>query len=362
MKVVDLFSGCGGFSLGASNAGCDVVLSFDIDPILTSSYKANFIGANLVLGDVSKLSGEDCMKLAGGSVDGIVGGPPCQGFSSIGKRLKSDPRRSLLIHFFRVVSEVRPKFFVMENVKGVIHDHSSKLLKKGLDIVRSDFYVTDPMVLDAANFGAATKRPRVFVFGFRRDLNLDFSDASLDRFRCPSTTVREAISDLSDATALGLDDQGFDVWQLKNHSKISCYARNLRSANAQFTGNISTRHTDAVRDRFSLVEPGKTDQVGRHPRLSWNGQAPTQRAGTGSDRGSFQSLRPIHPEESRVITVREAARLQGFPDEFRFHPTIWHSFRMIGNSVVPTLAKAALSAVIDLIEDRDCIKCTAVQL
>lgn len=356
MKVVDLFSGCGGFSLGASNAGCDVVLSFDIDPILTSSYKANFPSANLVLGDVSELSGEDCVKMAGGSVDGIIGGPPCQGFSSIGKRQKSDPRRRLLTHFFRVVSEARPKFFIMENVKGITHDHSSMILEQSLDIVRNDFDVTEPMVLDAADFGAATKRPRVFVFGFRKDLSLDFSDASLDSYRCSPTTVREAISDLSEATALGLDNLGFDIWKLGGRSKVSRYAKGLRSTTGQFTGNASTRHTDAVRDRFASVEPGKADQVGRHPRLSWNGQAPTLRAGTGSDRGSFQSLRPIHPEENRVITVREAARLQGFPDEFRFHPTIWHSFRMIGNSVSPTLAKAVLSAVLDLVNNRDYFK------
>lgn len=356
MKIVDLFSGCGGFSLGASNAGCDVVLSFDIDPVLTSSYKVNFPRANLVLGDVRELSGEDCVSKAGGNVDGIIGGPPCQGFSSIGKRLKSDPRRSLLTHFFRVVSEVRPKFFVMENVRGITHGHSFNLLKRSLDIVRNDFDVTEPMILDAADFGAATKRPRVFVFGFRKDLHLDFSDASLDHYRCLPTTVREAISDLSEATELGLDNQGFDIWKLSDRSKVSRYAKGLRSTTGQFTGNASTRHTDAVRDRFASVEPGKTDQVGRHPRLSWNGQAPTLRAGTGSDRGSFQSLRPIHPEENRVITVREAARLQGFPDEFRFHPTIWHSFRMIGNSVAPRLAKAVLSAVLDLVENRDCVK------
>ena len=356
MKIVDLFSGCGGFSLGAKNAGCDLVLSFDIDPILTSSYKMNFPGAHLVLGDVRKLSGDGCKKMAGGDIDGIIGGPPCQGFSSIGKRLKSDPRRNLLTHFFRVTRETQPKFFVMENVKGVIQGHSAEFLEKSLDIVRSDFNVTEPMVLDAADFGAATKRPRVFVFGFRRDLNLCFSKKSLNSYRCRPATVWEAISDLPEATALGLDDQGFDVWELKSRSRLSRYAKGLRSATAQFTGNLGTKHTDAVRDRFALVEQGKTDKVGRHPRLSWNGQSPTLRAGTGSDRGSFQSLRPIHPEESRVITVREAARLQGFPDEFRFHPTIWHSFRMIGNSVAPTLAKAALSAVRDLIEDRDCVK------
>nr|WP_249812095.1 DNA cytosine methyltransferase [Bradyrhizobium sp. 188] len=93
------------------------------------------------------------------------------------------------------------------------------------------------------------------------------------------------------------------------------------------------------------MKPGEIDSVGRHPRLSWEGQCPNLRAGTGKDKGSYQAVRPIHPEEDRVITVREAARLQGFPDSFRFHPTVWHSFRMIGNSVSPIIAQAILSLI-----------------
>jgi DNA (cytosine-5)-methyltransferase 1 len=93
------------------------------------------------------------------------------------------------------------------------------------------------------------------------------------------------------------------------------------------------------------VEPGGVDAVGRHQRLDWRGQCPTLRAGTGSDRGSYQSVRPIHPEHDRVITVREAARLQGFPDRHMFHPTTWHSFRMIGNSVSPIIARAIFGAI-----------------
>lgn len=103
---------------------------------------------------------------------------------------------------------------------------------------------------------------------------------------------------------------------------------------------------DVVR-RFATVMPGKMDTVGRHPRLAWDGQCPTLRAGTGADKGSRQAVRPLHPEEPRVITVREAARLQGFPDQHLFHPTIWHSFRMIGNSVSPILAEAVFRAIRD---------------
>lgn len=119
----------------------------------------------------------------------------------------------------------------------------------------------------------------------------------------------------------------------------------LRASDKVFTGHRPTIHTQGVVDRFARVKQGQVDPVGRHPRLAWEGLCPTLRAGTGADKGSYQAVRPIHPEEDRVITVREAARLQGFPDTHLFHPTVWHSFRMIGNSVSPIMAKAIFSAI-----------------
>ena len=112
------------------------------------------------------------------------------------------------------------------------------------------------------------------------------------------------------------------------------------------TGFFSTKHTAAVEQRFSNVEQGKVDRISKYPRLKWDGISPTLRAGTGSDRGSFQAVRPIHPDDPRVITVREAARIQGFPDWFIFHPTKWHSFRMIGNSVSPVVSTHLLSKIL----------------
>lgn len=345
MKIVDLFCGCGGFSLGAQNAGFETVLSVDIDPILTSSYSMNFPNSNLELKDVGGLTGVKCIQMAKGKIDGIIGGPPCQGFSSIGKRDIDDPRRSLLGHFFRLVDEVRPKFFVMENVKGILHGHSSELLYKGIDQVKDSYDLLGPMVLDAADFGAATKRPRVFLIGFRKDLEVALQKELLDDLQKPSTTVKDAIYDLVNPTPVAEKSGGFEVWKANRRRKLSPYASSLATSDRQFSGSVLTKHTDAVQQRFSSVKQGETDKVGRHPRLSWSGQAPTLRAGTGSDKGSFQSVRPIHPEQNRVITVREAARLQGFPDRFDFHPTVWHSFRMIGNSVSPILSKAVLQYV-----------------
>lgn len=121
-------------------------------------------------------------------------------------------------------------------------------------------------------------------------------------------------------------------------------------AAGKVTGVYPTQHKASVIRRFQRSRPGKSDSISRCPRLSWNSPAPTLRAGTGPDHGSFQSISPLHPEQPRVITVREAARLQGFPDWFDFHETKWHSFRMIGNSVSPIMAQAMLDLVTDHLE------------
>jgi DNA (cytosine-5)-methyltransferase 1 len=123
------------------------------------------------------------------------------------------------------------------------------------------------------------------------------------------------------------------------------------SSDEKFTGNKRTKHHADVVKRFSDLKQGGFDPVGKYPRLAWGGLCPTLRAGPGADKGSHQAIRPIHPDEDRVITVREAARLQGFPDEHRFHPTIWHSFRQIGNSVSPIIARAILSVVRQKLEE-----------
>lgn len=343
-RIVDTFCGAGGFALGAHAAGLSPSISFDIDPILTSSVLQNFPGNNLVLADLSSVSGSDIERYVGGPVDGIFGGPPCQAFSAMGHRSVDDPRRSLLGHFFRLIAELRPTFFVMENVQGLMYSDARPELQRGLDLLDGKYKLVGPMVLDAAEFGAATRRLRVFVIGFDPARCGAISVSDIEALKRPSVTVADAISDLTSATFQG-EDEGFDVWAIPPGSSKSDYARAMLSYDRTFTGHRKTKHTPEVAARFRSLEQGKVDRIGRHPKLAWNGQCPTLRAGTGSDRGSFQAVRPIHPDEPRVITVREAARLQGFPDCFRFHPTVWHSFRMIGNSVSPIIAKAILTEI-----------------
>lgn len=348
MKAVELFCCSGGFSIGAHAAGFDVACAYDVDPILTSSWTTNFPNTKLRHWDVSKLTGAEIEIDAGGEVDLLFGGPPCQGFSSIGRRDKNDERRRLLHHFFRLVKEVEPAAFVMENVKGLGFANARSELDAALELVPAHYEVSSPMILDAADFGAATRRQRLFVIGYdpRRCGSIDFE--ALEARRDAPTTVMQAIGDLVGARPVG--DAGDDVWQLISSLTASSYAKDLHSHAKTFTGNRRTTHTKPVLKRFSKVPQGGLDKVGRYPRLSWDGQCPTLRAGTGPDKGSHQSIRPIHPDEHRVITVREAARLQGFPDGHVFHDTIWHSFRMIGNSVSPIIAREILTIVGDAIE------------
>lgn len=348
-RIVDLFCGCGGFSLGAEAAGLVPTVAFDVDPILTSSFSTNHPHTRLKLADLSEATGADIRHEAGGQIDGIFGGPPCQAFSAIGHRHVDDPRRTLLGHFFRLVSELNPSFFVMENVKGLGYADAQPVLDEALNFVPGKYNVLGPLVLDAAEFGAATRRPRLFIIGYDPARCDDLTEADIETKKQKPTTVRAAISDL--ATAIQLDDDGeYDRWKIRQPGRPSQYAACLRNEDGTFTGHRRTVHTPEVIKRFKKVEQGGVEAVGRHPRLSWDGQCPTLRAGTGNDRGSFQSVRPIHPDEPRVITVREGARLQGFPDDFRFHPTVWHSFRMIGNSVSPIMSKAIFSLIATRIE------------
>lgn len=346
LRTLDLFSGCGGFSLGAHAVGMKTVLAVDIDPILSSSFEQNFPGSKLHLGDVSKLTRPVLSRLLPDGADAIIGGAPCQAFSEIGANNPTDPRRKLVRQFFRVVAAVDPAFFVFENVRGLMFEKNIIELRAGLKALPSHWKVLGPVVVDASDFGAPTRRRRMMVFGFNtRKVAVPKLDALIKPLE-RRTTVEDAIADLQGSMPTLPSETGFARWKYAASPKLSAYARRMRDPEGHFTGHMTTRHSDTTLGRFAKLEPGKVDTVGRYPRLEWQGLCPTLRAGTGSDKGSYQAVRPVHPELDRVITPREAARLQGFPDRFLFHPTVWHSCRMIGNSVSPIMAEELLRRVV----------------
>lgn len=373
--VIDLFCGTGGFSLGAELAGFHSLVAIDIDPILQSGYKKNFPNTRAIEADVGQILRPDWWQLIGNvRPDGIIGGPPCQGFSRMGKRSKDDPRNTLIHHFYRHVDELHPKFFVMENVEGLLDEDSRDVLMSAIERVSGRYTILGPLIVNAAHFGAATNRRRVIVVGYDPD---DCDALTADQLQpTPGrlATTQDAISDLPapiEDTGQS-DDFGWAKYSSTSIGELSAYARALRDVPpdglgwaeaVQFhkegfvSGLHETRHTEKVARRYASIEGGKSDPVSKSYRLKWGGQCPTLRAGTGSEKGAFQAVRPLHPAEGRVITVREAARMQAFPDWFVFHPTKWHSFRMIGNSVSPSVSYGLLSKLLGIITATS-VKCT----
>ena len=214
MALVDLFSGCGGFSLGAHRAGYDVGVAFDNDETLTSSFARNFPLTKLHIRDIAHLDGETISGLAGGTVDGIFGGPPCQGFSDIGRRDVDDPRRQLLGHFFRIVAEIQPPFFVMENVKGLAYSDARGVLDAAIASLGGRYDVLGPTLWDAADFGAATKRRRLFVVGVHKDAGDAMTSEDFTPYRRAPSTVADALADLQGAEFTHNDADGFDHWRI----------------------------------------------------------------------------------------------------------------------------------------------------
>ena len=369
-KIIDLFAGAGGFSLGAHLAGFSPALAIEIDQDLGYSRALNFPGTKTLYADLATLDPADALKeanLAPGEVAGIIGGPPCQGYSVMGERDPEDKRNALVGRFFEYVAVIRPAFFIMENVPGILTDALRFHLDDGLQRVSSAYSIVGPMILDAQDFGAATARERAVVIGYRPDRIAPITAADLRTNGTGPATVRDAISDVPRPNVAERDAAG-NSWGRYNPGArdLLPYARRARRPppkglaaeivrQAHRAGRVSgiqpTRHSPAVLARFEALQPGEIDHVSKYPRLRWDEVCKTLRAGTGRDRGSFQAARPIHPEEHRVITVREAARIQGFPDWFQFHPAIWHSFRMIGNSVSPYMAETLLSRVSERLGD-----------
>jgi DNA (cytosine-5)-methyltransferase 1 len=362
--VVDLFSGCGGFSLGAELAGFHSLVAIDIDPTLQSAYRRNFPGTKAVQADVSDIDESCWRRLIGkGRPTGLIGGPPCQGFSWIGRRRRNDPRNHLLEAFYKQVALLRPKFFVMENVVGLLDGDHVGILENALRLVPSRYRILDPFVVNAAHFGAATTRRRVVVIGYD-PTEVDPLSVDLMQPKKPKhlATVREAISDLPSPIDDNKDTFNFQwaKYPPRARKHLSAYARLLRRGPGNglgwregldmhkagfISGVVATQHSKKLARRYALVPGGKHDPIGKSYKLEWDGQCPTLRAGTGLDKGAFQAVRPLHPGKGRVITVREAARLQGFPDWFVFHPTKWHSFRMIGNSISPAVSHGLLARI-----------------
>lgn len=308
-NCISLFSGGGGLDLGASMAGFKSLLVSDVNPTFTKTLKSNIPHVNVYNDDAMKLTPALVRRLAGGpdSIDLIIAGPPCQAFSILGSRKSmDDPRGKLTIKYFELVAGLRPKAFLFENVPGLLNVNDGRDFDELFSFIQETTgYTLFKTKLNAMNYGVPQTRERLFIVGFRPDI-----DSS--KFSFPKKSSAPAKLKLPEIVPSGIALEG--VHELPN--------QDIRP------------HTKAVIERFSKVPQGGRDRGSYCDRI--DPAEPSHTIVVGSSAGG---ARPhIHPTENRVITVREAARLQSFPDWYRFIGSSTEQYRQVGNAVPPLLA------------------------
>jgi DNA (cytosine-5)-methyltransferase 1 len=358
----------------------DVAAAVEIDPIHCAVHKFNFPHTAVIPRSVEGLSAAEIRRAArigGRAVDCVVGGPPCQGFSLIGHRTFEDPRNKLVLEFVRIVAELGATTFVFENVKGLtVGDHKRFLddLVEAFD--DAGYNVRSPWdVLDAAHYGVPQRRERLILMGAKKGCRLpDYPSpltlpADEDRYRILGISVgpncEQALGDLPDADRFATLIET-DCVRTSAFGDPSDYARELRCLTEDawhrgyvrnwnpeiLTSSARTTHTDISMRRFRETRAGDVEPISRFFKLPPDGLSNTLRAGTDGARGAFTSPRPIHYAYPRCVTVREMARLHGFPDWFRLHATKWHGARQIGNAVAPPLARSIAACIAEALGAR----------
>ena len=309
-RLLDLFAAPGGMSLGFKTAGFKIVCAMDFDKSGSETYTKNFPNVEMVTRDIRDIPSDFFKKY--GNIDVIIGGPPCQGFSTAGRRDPEDERNNLVFQFIRIVNDLQPRWFVMENVYGLATMQEGKVI----DIIHERFreaeYKSKWKILNAANYGVPQKRRRLFFIGNNYGEKIEFpppTHSPRGQFTLtgqklkPYVTVKEAF-------------EGKDFASLPNHNPPN--------------------HSMEVVEKISQVKPGKKLYPSRsmgYYRLRWD-----EPSWAVAIAGGGEGL--IHPFEDRVISVREAACLQGFPDDFVFCGSISEAKQQVSNAVPLPLAEA----------------------
>lgn len=328
MNVISLFSGCGGLDLGFEKAGFNIPVANEFDKKIWETFKVNHPKTKLIEGDVRQITKKDIIQYVDDGIDGIIGGPPCQSWSEAGS-LKGieDERGQLFFDYIRILQEFTPKFFLAENVSGMLSNRHSDAVKKILKLFDDAGYHVSLTMVNAKNFGVAQERKRVFYIGFRKDLDIKFEfPRGSTEDDSKKLTLQDVIWDLQD-TAVPANP--------KNHHNPKAI-----NNNEYFTGTFSTIFMSRNRVK-SWNEQGFTVQAsGRQCQL--HPQAPKM---VKFDKDDF---RFVEGQEKlyRRMTIREVARLQGFPDDFQFiYENTDIAYKMIGNAVPVNLAYEVAEAI-----------------
>ena len=321
MNVISLFSGCGGLDLGFEKAGFSIPVANEFDKKIWATFKANHPKTKLIEGDVRKVTKEDIAQYIDGEVDGIIGGPPCQSWSEAGAlRGIEDERGQLFFDYIRILKEFKPKFFLAENVSGMLANRHSEAVQNILKLFDEAGYDVSLTLVNAKDYGVAQDRKRVFYIGFRKDLKIKFefpkgSTEDDDK----KITLRDIIWDLQDTAVPAAEKNKHNPNAINN--------------NEYFTGAFSTifMSRNRVRDwdeqGFTVQASGRQCQL--HP------QAPKMVKFGKNDCRFVEGKEHLY----RRMTIREVARVQGFPDDFKYiYENTDVAYKMIGNAVPVNLA------------------------
>ncbi|EIC12776.1 DNA cytosine methyltransferase [Kingella kingae] len=359
-RIIDLFAGCGGMSLGFEMAGFQSVLAVEKDAWAAETYQFNHQDTFVHVGDITEIANPKQI-FDYENISGIIGGPPCQGFSLSGSRDPKDPRNSLFMDYMRFVGDFNPSFFVMENVPGILSakTKNGQLVKEVISSVAlSHGYNVHILHLNAANYGVPQARNRIFFIGIRQDYSFIMRYLQPEKITTDKPiTLWDAISDLPQIEA----GQGVEVVDYADLPKNTYQAWCREHSNA-IHNHISMKHTQRLIERFKCIEWGQSvaDVPEEHKQrkrgdateisgktYSQNNMRPRPDKPAPTLPASFQS-NFIHPYLHRNFTAREGARLQSFPDNYIFKgkrtTMSWEKnlsqFQQIGNAVPPLLAKA----------------------
>lgn len=344
--MIDLFSGVGGLSLGFEMAGFKAVIANEYDASIAESYVKNRPHVKMIVNDITQLPIQETFSEYRGKIDLIVGGPPCQGFSQKGQRKSiNDERNFLFRYYYEVVALVKPKYFVMENVPNLLTTEDGYFKKEIESLFENIGYKIVADVLNASDFGVPQNRKRAVIIGRLGDYPL-----SMPKPQTRKVTIWDAISDLAYLES----GEGAEVQEYR-YAPQSEYQRVLRDGSILLHNHVATKHSELALERLRLIPPNKGREVLPPEHLTksiysgtWSRMLKDDISVTITTRFDTPSSgRFTHPFLNRAITVREAARIQSFPDTFVFHGNKTSQMKQVGNAVPPLLAKAIAEVILE---------------
>ncbi|NJD66938.1 MAG: DNA cytosine methyltransferase [Chloroflexi bacterium] len=373
LSVVDLFAGAGGLSVGFRDAGFSILAANDFDENASETFMLNHPETAFLSGPIQRIGAEDFLcaaELRRGELDVLIGGPPCQAFSVYNhQRGMHDERSGLFREYTRLVDGLMPRFVVMENVTGITSIENGQAVEEIHLRLKELGYAVEARILKAEEYGVPQERRRIFFIGVRDGQAITWPETthgagdSLFTLQLrPLVTVADAISDLP---ALGMGEGAEEMAYTAQPQ--SAYQERLRRGSRCVYNHIAPMLADVNRERmkyipvggswrdlpFNLLPTGmkaarRSDHTKRYGRMDPTGQSCTILTKCDLHWGAY-----IHPFQDRTITVREAARLQSFPDTFRFAGSRGEQYRQVGNAVPPTLARAVADAVLNMMGQSD---------